>query len=336
MAYEALLDILPAGDGVTVTTLPDGSVDRYFRVQAGEEYLESREVFGERVAAGAESFRTEHRQTRPGGQSVNMAQQATALGNETTVYGHLDHAIFGPLPAEAVSMGKPAVVSVLSFDHGDLMLSEESSDILSWGLDDLTEVADLQDVFDVDVVCWGNWVSLPGATEALDALSRRVDSPDAWFVFDPGNVTNHGDAELGRLFDVLGRLDGPFDVALSADRGEIERLAAVVDTADADDPRLLEAVRERAGISGVVLHEAPRAHVATRAGYRSVENFDAEHVERTAGAGDRFTAGLGHALGHGWGWQVGLELGNACASTYVETGETGSRAEILEYVRERR
>lgn len=336
MGYEALLDALPGAGGATVAALPDGSVDRYFRVRMGDGYVDSREVFGERVAAGVESFRTDHWMTKPGGQSVNMAQQASALGDDVTLYGHLDHAVFTPVSAERVSMGKPAVVSILSFGRGDLMLSEESDDLLEWTVGDLAAVADLPSAFDVDAVCWGNWASLPGATEALATLPDRVASPGAWFVFDPGNVTHDTDAALERLLDVLAALEGPFDVALSADRNEMERLGEVVGAGGATDAELLGAVRERAGVSGVVLHDAPAAHVATREGYQSVDNFDAERVVRTAGAGDRFTAGLAHALAHGWGWRVALQLGNACASVYVERGETADKEEIVRYVRERR
>ncbi|MFB6170880.1 MAG: carbohydrate kinase family protein [Haloarculaceae archaeon] len=336
MAYEALLSALPSAEGVTVAALPDGSVDRYFRVRAGDGYVDSREAFAERVATGVESFRTDHWMTRPGGQSVNMAQQAAALGDDVTVYGHLDHAVFGPLPAERVSMGRPAIVSVLSFGRGDLMLSEESDDLLAWTLDDLAAVTDLETAFEVDAVCWGNWASLPGATAALAALPDRVDAPDAWFVFDPGNVTHATDAALEELLDVLGGLEDPFEVALSVDRHEAERLGEVVGVDGADDHERLAAVRDRTGVSGVVLHDAPAAHAATREGTLTVANFDTEGVVRTAGAGDRFSGGLAHALAHGLGWEAALQLGNACASVYVERDETAGPAELLRYVRERR
>lgn len=336
MAYEALLDVLPGSDGVRVTALPDGSVDRFFRVRAGEGYLDSREAFGRRVASGAESFRTDHRLTEPGGQAVNMAQQAATLGDDVTLCGHLDHAVFGPLSVETISMGKPAIVSVLGFADGDLMLSEESDDLLAWTLDDLIAVADLPTLFDTDAVCWGNWVSLPDTTDALERLTDHVGSPGCPFVVDPGKVIDSGDDALLELLDVLGGLTDDFAVTVSVDRAEAERLAAAVDASASDDPARLEAVRAHADLAGVVLHEAPQACVATKEGYEAVENFDAARVERTAGAGDRFTAGLAHALAHDWDWDVALGLGNACASSYVETGETSDRGELVEYVRARR
>lgn len=128
--YAEVADRIQEETTVAVTALPDGSVDTFYHVLDAGGRVTSRERFGELVASGAKSFRVEPRRSQPGGQAVNMALQADALGDEVRLFGHLGRGRFPfPFPFEAVSMGEPARVSVLSFEERDLMLSEASADI---------------------------------------------------------------------------------------------------------------------------------------------------------------------------------------------------------------
>jgi hypothetical protein len=119
MAYQRLLDrLVEPSRGVRVVSLPDGSVDTLCRVyDGGRARITSREAFGRRVAAGdLRSVRLEEYDRAPGGQSVNAARQAHALGGEVTLFGHLDDPLL-QFPFETYSMGDPAAVTVLSFDR---------------------------------------------------------------------------------------------------------------------------------------------------------------------------------------------------------------------------
>lgn len=330
--YAEVADRLQEGTTVDVTALPDGSVDTFYHVLDAGSRVTSRERFGELVASGAKSFRVEPRRSQPGGQAVNMALQAHALGDEVRLFGHLGRGRF-PFPFEVVSMGEPARVSVLSFEERDLMLSEASADIARWTVEDLRAAGGV-DALRTDAVCCGNWASLPGLTDALQAVAEEIAGDT--FVLDPGDVTGVG-SERARVFaDALGALAGSYEVVLSANRAEVEHLADRLDVDADEDAAVVDGIRHAAGIAGVVLHGITEAVAATPEGELTVPNLETVDPVTATGGGDRFSAGLAHARAAGWSWRGALALGNACASYHVERGESGSREALATYVRARR
>jgi sugar/nucleoside kinase (ribokinase family) len=313
----------------TMTLLPDGSVDRRFGVLDREQAPASREAFVDRLVGGQRTFVTRHKGVEPGGQAVNAAIQAGELDADVELYGHLDHEVFGVLDVDARSMGAPASVNVYEFEASAMMLSTESTDIRTWSYDDLA-AAGGEAALDADAVVWTNWASLPNAT---DALRRAADRPGdgGVFVLDPGSVSVRTPGERREFVDVLGALADRYEVAVSVNGDELRSLASAVDAAGGtvDAAR---ALRERAGVTAVVLHDDARAVAATRDGVRDVPNFETATVRRFTGGGDRFSAALAFARACGWEWRAALRLANACASHYVGTGLTGDRRALAEYV----
>lgn len=320
---------------VSVTLLPDGSVDRRFEVEGREGAVRSRESFGRRIAEGdAKSFYVDHRTTDPGGQAVNAARQHHAFGDDVLLVGHLDHDIFETLDVDAYSMGVPAVVQIYEFEDDAVMLTEESSGIENWRFDALERA--LGDGLDAaltrDAVVWMNWASFPHGTAALRALRDRDPDGDL-LVVDPGDVTVSDPAEVPAFFDVLSALSACYDVVVSANRPECRFLAdALLDTVPETDDALVRELGDAGDLHGAVLHEVQRAVAATGDGTVSVPNVDTENATRYMGGGDRFTAGLAHALAAGRPWADALALGNACASYYVLVGETAAPEDIRAFV----
>ncbi|NIB99167.1 carbohydrate kinase family protein [Halobacterium sp. R2-5] len=315
----------------TVTLLPDGSVDRRFGVLDREHAPESRAAFVERLSSGQRSFVTEHRGVEPGGQAVNAAMQAHALDADATLYGHLDHDVFGVLDVEAHSMGAPASVNVYEFEDAAMMLTTESTDIRTWSYDDLAAAGGAT-ALDADAVVWTNWASLPNATSAL---RRAADGPGdgGVFVLDPGGVAVRTPDDRTTFLDVLGDLADRYEVALSVNDDELASLAAAAGI-EGSVPEAARELRERAGIAAVVMHGEERAVAATRGDALSVPNFGVDAVSRFTGGGDRFSAALGFARACEWPWRPALRFANACASHYVATGLTGDRAAVAEYAAE--
>ncbi|MFC6988474.1 hypothetical protein ACFQJD_06670 [Haloplanus sp. GCM10025708] len=235
MPYDELARLLREDErSVTVGALPDGSVDEYYRVRDAESYVASRDAIAEAILSGRDSFRLEHVMTDPGGQSVNMARQAAALGDQVTLYGHLDHPIFD-LDFETVSMGAPAVVSVLLFDADDLMLVEESADVRNWTFADLRDacVHGVSDFLERDAICCANFASAFGLPDALHAMAAATDDGNT-FVLDPGPISAVRESRLDALLTALERLASPFDVVLSINADEWRRLVEVTDGAEVD------------------------------------------------------------------------------------------------------
>jgi len=312
----------------TMTLLPDGSVDRRFGVLGRERAPESRAAFVEQLSSGRRSFTTEHRGVEPGGQAVNAAIQARALGADAALYGHLDHDVFGVLDAETHSMGAPASVNVYEFDDAAMMLTTESTDLRTWDYGDLA-AAGGEAALDADAVVWTNWASMPNATDALRCAAERPGDGGV-FVLDPGGVTVRTPAERTAFVDALGALEDRYSVTVSVNEGELGALASAVGVEGSVTERA-EGVRERAGVAAVVLHGDRRAVAATREGVVTAPNFETASLSRFTGGGDRFSGALGFARACGWEWEASLRLANACASYYVGTGLTADREAVGSY-----
>lgn len=344
MAYDALADRL-ATDGRErrVVAFPDGSVDTYYTAFDGTgDRIDDRETFGERIARGdGDSFPVERESREPGGQAAGMARQSYALGDETTLYGHLEASVFEPLSFETVSMGEPSRISVFPFDDDDLLLSRRSADIANWSLADLEAAVpsgDAREALAADAVCCGNWASAEGLTDAFETLADGPFEAET-FLLDPGPVGTRSSMAVTDLLESLGDLDETTDVVYSVNRTELEATAAAIDGSDGSeasdanaDLERLATVREAGGITAAVLHETDIAAAVTRDGATVIENLAVDDPSRRTGAGDRFGAGLAVARTRNWDWETALALGNCCAAYYVETGETGDRDALRSFL----
>ncbi len=312
-------------DAPRIVALPDGSVDRWYALAgAGGDRFASVDAFAERLAAGDRTFSFEPTAVRPGGQAVNAARQVHALGDRATLVGHLDHPALSDLPFETRSMGPPATVRVVAFEGEELQLAEPGP-AEEWSLADLLAVVDWDRLVGADALCCTNWVSVPGLTAVFDRLASAPPAEPLPVVVDPGPIETVDPAALEGLFDALSRADradGSLAVVLSVNPTEF-RAAASVAGVDADPTvESVAALRDEAGLTGVVSHGADAAVGATRAGTSVAEMYDAGEPLRTTGAGDRFSAGLACALAREWPLEPALSLANACAAHFVGTGET--------------
>ena len=349
MGYDELARRLgESGDGAegdgdetwgtaSVLSFPDGSVDAYYRVdEAGDESFRSREAFGRAIAGSRSSFLLERERTLPGGQAVNMARQAHALGDEVRLLGHLDDPAFDELGFDAESMGDPGRVSVLGFEDDDVMLAEDSDDIRGWGVDEFEAAfPSFGSAAAYDAVCCGNWVSMPGLADVLDAVADAA-SDGGTFALDPGSVSGTSAERRSCLLDAVARLGGAFETVLTVNESELASLADHVGSDAAETGARLNAVRRACDAAAVAVHGSDAAAVSTPGGRTRVEMLPVSHVATVTGAGDRFTAGLARARGLGWDWGTALALGNACAAYRVGSGRTATRTDLREFVASRR
>lgn len=338
--YESVAANLADPDPVSVCCLPDGSVDDHYELGPDGERVASRRAFARAVANGRGSLPRRRVAREPGGQAVNAARQAAALGDEVALFGHLAHDVFERLdPAiETASFGAPSAVDVLRFEESDLMLVAESNDLESWSGSALREDRPLAALRAADAVCVGNWASVPGLEAAFDALAEEV--TETLVVVDPGPVSDLSDERIEGLLSALRSLSSANDVVLSLSGRELSALADHLGEEADDDTAGLAAAGRAAGLRLAVLHGPSRA-VAVSAGdgddetdgesgasVTAVPNAEADRVVTTTGAGDRFSAGLGRALAAGWSTAEALALGNLCATYRVAAGGTGTAAEL--------
>jgi sugar/nucleoside kinase (ribokinase family) len=329
--YEELVARL--GDGFpdcTVSAFPDGSVDYFCTVRDGDEWVRERRRFAAAVAAGRDSFDLRIERTEPGGQSVNAAIQADELGSDVTLVGHLDHDRL-QFPFRTASMGRPSEVMVIRFGADDLMLAAESAAMREWTFADLRVAAPdgVETFLAADVVWCGNWATMPNMSAALAEVAS-LDVDGGTFLLDPGPIVGVSDSRLRRLVDAVAALGDAYSAILSINDDESTRLSAVAD-GELDRSKRLRELHDRTG-AAVVEHGLDAALAATDEGVVRVPNLAVESVVSDTGGGDRFGAGLALARDAGWEWPLALGLGNACASYYVETGETGSASDLAAHL----
>jgi sugar/nucleoside kinase (ribokinase family) len=330
MPYARVREALREEATTSVVCLPDGSVDQHAAVFDGRgERVATRAAFGERIAAGAlRSARLEARGTHPGGQSVNAARQANALGAEVAMFGHLDHPVLD-LPFETHSMGDPTEVTVLQFEAAVVMLSRESGDIADWSFADLPDTF-TDRVAGAGALCLANWVGVPGLTEAIEELTGL--GPSCPVVFDPGDLSGSETDAVADLRRALGTLDERCPVVLSANGAELAALSGALEVATDGSPARERRLREALDIAGVVRHDEAEAVAATddrlEGGTARVANFDAAAVRRRTGAGDRFSGALATALAAGLDVPAALALANTAATYFVSHAAAGDRESL--------
>jgi len=329
MPYDALVDRLTDGlDPVAFGAFPDGSVDDYYRLREGDTTVTSRASFADAVTAGRDSFTFDHVVTDAGGQAVNAARQAAALGDDVSLAGHLDHPIF-EFDFETASMGAPARVRVCLFEADDVMFVEESADLADWAFADLRDAVDVAAFLERDALCCTNWASVPGLGAALREVAA-YDPDGGVLCVDPGPLST---GQAGDLLAALEPLGGAYDVVLSVNDDEARALAAAAGReGPATDAEVLDGLRAAADAAGVVVHGADAAVVSTPGGRVRVPTLDVSRGLTETGAGDRFSAGLARSLAAGWGWDLALAMGNACAAHYVAGEGTGGVDDLRAHV----
>lgn len=313
-----LVDRLDSFDPGRVLACPDGSVDAYVHVNDAGGRVTNRSAFGDRVEAGDRSFRLDPQWHEPGGQSVNMAVQAHALGADTVLYGHCDDPVFD-LPFEVISLGSPARVTICDFTDGDLMLAEEPAGLQQCDDENLRAAGAFDET--PEAICLANWSTVHGVVDILQAFAESKGA--APIVLDPGSLSGLQNHRAVRFRDALSACSETRSVVVSANRAETRGLLGALELSGPIRSALPE-LRSMLGVEGFVVHAAPETLAATPNDLLTVETPIIDEPATNTGGGDRFSATVACALAEDWDLYPALELANAVARHYIRTGETAT------------
>ncbi|VVM06771.1 hypothetical protein [Methylacidimicrobium tartarophylax] len=186
-----------------------------------------------------------------------------------------------------------------------------------------------------------NWSRLPHLSllwkRLLSELCHASGSPRKLLLFDLGDLRHATDADLLCALKILAEFQASHDVMLSLNDRESEVVARALHLPGTDldftsAPSLAAAIREKVGVSTVMIH-CPRFAAAAEGA--SEEGLQTPHTTKpkiVLQAGDHFNAGF--CAGRLLGWKIVhcLQLGIACAGFYVRHAASPTREQLVRFL----
>lgn len=323
----------------------DGFVDtiaRVIRETAAEDRPETCfptiRSFGEYLVSQAEkscSLELKLQSRQLGGNLPYVSRAAGLLGLNVTCIGMLGEntpdPLFCEMPCKLYSFAPPGESTCLEFQDGKVFLAPQyrlSAD--PWQLVQNATDGNAARLFaESDLLALLNWSELPFAQSLWEHVYQEslADAParkDRWAFFDLCDCTRRSPRELEEVLALIGRFAEKRTAVLSLNENEALVTARAIGLAAEDLAAVGETLRERFGITEVLIHTLRESLLYTPRGItRQATRFIASPKIST-GAGDHFNAAacLGAVLGLTDEERVALS--NRFSSLYVETGTTPS------------
>lgn len=323
----------------------DGFTDtiaRVVRETAGEGRLETCfptiRSFGEYLAAQAEkscSLELKIQARQLGGNLPYVSRAAGLLGLNVTCIGMLGEGAPGPLfqemPCRMYSFAAPGESTCLEFQDGKVFLAPQyrlSDD--PWQLVQKATGGGASRLFaESDLMALLNWSELPFAQSLWEHVYQEslADMPpqkDRWAFFDLCDCTRRPAGELEAVLTLIGRFAEKRTAVLSLNENEALVAARAARLGTRDLAGVGEALRERFGITEVLIHTLRKSLLCTPRGVARQATRFISAPKISTGAGDHFNAAacLGAVLG--LTDEERLTLSNRFSSLYVESGTTPS------------
>lgn len=303
-----------------------------------ESYFPTIRSFGEYLTAQAEkscSLELKIQARQLGGNLPYVSRAAGFLGLDVTCIGMLGEnapdPLFQEMPCRLYAFAAPGESTCLEFQDGKVFLAPQyhlSAD--PWQLVlGATGGAAPRLFADSDLLALLNWSELPFAQSLWErvyqeSLADRPPQMDRWAFFDLCDCTRRPAGELEAVLGLIGRFAEKRTAVLSLNENETLVTARAVGLETQDLAGVGGALRERFGITEVLIHTLHESLLCTPRGVtRQATRFIPEPKIST-GAGDHFNAAacLGAVLG--LTDQERLTLSNRFSSLYVENGTTPS------------
>lgn len=289
----------------------------------------------------------------PGGCAVNLADGLSSLGVRVDCFATLGdppHPAFRDVAAKCRgfhSWGKePGRTLAFEFSDGKLMFSavRQLSDFTPEAVRGcLADGAFSDACAGAHVIALTDWTLYPHMTGVWRMLQEEVFSrlpqrPE--FLIDLVDPSSRSAADILEMASALSDFEqaGPLTLGLNGNEANILcRLHALDTVASGGSPEetlaQAQALRERLGITRVLIHRIAFAVSADGDGGLVQAGPFCQNPKKSTGAGDRFNAGVSLALALGLGAADGLALGCAVSGFFVRNARSASRPELVQFLR---
>lgn len=327
----------------------DGYVDSILKVKKmSDEVFTTLSEFGTYIASKSHkscSLELKNIQQKMGGNMPNFAYALARLGSSVTCVGALGYPevlpVFSDLEelCEVKSVSNPGYCQALEFDDGKLMLAD-NADIDELDYDLLLERAGREYLLDTltnsQMIVLLNWSELKGSLSLWRGLKKDIfpalSGKKKKMFLDLSDCSGRGEQEIQEAIDLIRAFSKTFDVSISFNRNEAEKIAETVGLAfDSVEElskqlyQLLEGVR-------TIVHTVDGCYCVENGALDFRKNRYIKKPVLSTGGGDNFNAGFVYGLLCGMEVELCMQMANFVSGFYVSHGYSPDREELIEWI----
>jgi sugar/nucleoside kinase (ribokinase family) len=339
----------------------DGFVDEIIAVVdkrqdfARFEPVKTIAALGEKILAAAgksSNYELIVKQMKLGGNGPIMANALASGGMNVTYIGAVGfpmlHPVFEEMSrrANVIRIADPGHTDALEFADGKLMLGKITSmNDVNW--QNIEQRVGAEKFFAIlnesQLIAFVNWTMLPYMGQIWDQMlaaktPSRQKQPCTFFcdLADPEKRTHE---DIAGALTQLSKFQAQVDVVLGLNLKESVEIAEVLHLAIPKNPEasiesLAAEIRQKLGLSCVVVHPRSGAAAATASGTAIFSGPFVQQPKISTGAGDHFNAGF--CLGRVLGMELAecLCVGVATSGYYVRNAQSATGKQLADFIAE--
>lgn len=326
----------------------DGYVDSILRVKKnGDGYFSTLAEFGQYIESKAQkSCSVElHRVTEKMGGNMPIFSQALAgLGADVTCIGAMGYPellpIFTQLGKRCAlkTVSNPGYCQALEFDDGKLMLAS-NEEIEHLDYETLVNRAGkeylLRTFQENDMLVLLNWSEMKGSLSLWNGLYRDIFTglSGKQVFIDLSDCSGRTESDIGEAVGLIRRFSELFEVSVSFNRNEAERIAEATGIAYDSVEDLAAQLYHLLECRRLIIHLVDSSYCVYDGRVYMQSNRHIAHPVLSTGGGDNYNAGFVYGLLNGLDADGCIFLANSVSGFYVSHGYSPEPQELAEWIK---
>ncbi len=284
---------------------------------------------------------------KPGGNMVNLSAALGRLGMVVDCVGTMGYPEVSPVfsgmeNCRLHSVADHGKCTALEFMDGKVMLAQmgDAADLEFEAVVQALGEVKLQALFGqaatVGLVNWSEMTYSNNIWQGVLELAVKPAGSDfnKLVLVDITDCSRHNAEHVQAMGDILKdyALYRRVVVSLNQNEAVLLRQFLNIATEEEDLPRLAEAIAQKLGVQGVVIHPVSGSVAWVEGNTYTHEGFFVEHPVISTGGGDNYNAGLLLGLRGGLNMTEVLAVAGAVGSFYVEKGHSPTREQLCSYL----